>query len=330
MNQLHRIYSHLVAHPRMIAILLVTAFIIYQQSGTKSWKKENTPTQEAWHEAEPAGRASLGAAGSGSTFAKHSQVYAGKGNLAPESLAMADSDSSNASLTASLVDLLTPSANAQQNSMLVRNGHISAYVDSLAKSKEKIGELLKAHTAQIESENQSDEYNNTVMRLTIKVPAEKFQTLFEAVLKISDKIRSHSVNVDDVLKQYTDVKSRLENKKELQNRLRTLVQKAVKITDILEIERELARVSEDIDSSTKIMKQYENDARLSTINVDFSEPKTQISGPTALSFIKKLGLALLSGWEMVIDSLLEFVSWWPLWLAMGAGYLWYRRRKSKK
>jgi hypothetical protein len=154
--------------------------------------------------------------------------------------------------------------------------------------------------------------------------------LFDEILKISEKIRSHSVNVDDVLKQYTDVKSRLENKKELQNRLRALVQKAVKITDILEIERELARVSEDIDSSTKIMKQYENDARLSTISVDFSEPKTQTSGPAPLNLIKKLGLALLSGWDMVIDSLLEFVSWWPLWLAMGAGYLWYRRRKSQK
>ena len=329
MNQLHHLYSRLVAHPRLIVILFVAAFVLYQQSGRKSWKNESTQPQETWHEAAPSDRGSLGA-GSGSTFSKQSTAYAGKGNLAPESAAFDGSGSSSSSPSASLFDFLTPTAHAQQNSMLVRNGHISVYVDSLSTSKQKIGELLKAHAAQIESENQSDEYNNTVLRLTIKVPVEKFQTLFDEILKISEKIRNHSVNVEDVLKQYTDIKSRLENKKELQNRLRILVQKAVKITDILEIERELARVSEEIDSSTKIMKQFENDARLSTISVDFSEPKTQISGPTPLGFIKKLGLALLSGWEMVIDSLLEFVSWWPLWLAMGVGYLWYRRRKSKK
>ncbi len=330
MNQLHQLYSRLVAHPRWIVILFVAAFVIYQQSGTKSWKNESTQPQDAWHETTPTDRVSLGAAGSGSTLSKHSQVYAGKGNLAPESAAFDVSGSSSSSPGTSLVDLLTPSAHAEQNSMLVRNGHISVYVDFLATSKQKIGELLKAHAAQIESENQSDEYNNTVLRLTIKVPAEKFQILFDEILKISEKIRSHSVNVEDVLKQYTDIKSRLENKKELQNRLRALVQKAVKITDILEIERELARVSEDIDSSTKIMKQYENDARLSTINVDFSEPKTQISGPAPLNLLKKLGLALLSGWNMVIDTLLEFVSWWPLWLAMAIAYLWYRRKKSKR
>ena len=108
------------------------------------------------------------------------------------------------------------------------------------------------------------------------------------------------------------------------------MQKAVKISDILEIERELARVSEDIDSSTKIMKQYENDARLSTISLDFSEPKTQITGPAPLNLVKKLGLALLSGWNMVIDTLLEFVSWWPLWLVLAIGYLWYRRRKARR
>lgn len=307
------------AQPRWLLLLAVVVFVIFQKANKTP--EPQPPSQDSWHEGSaPTSKGSA----LGATSSKR-MAFAGRGDFAET--AMADSSPADSASSSSLFDLLTPAAHAQNNAMLVRNGHISAYVDSLSNSKQKVAELLKSHTAHIENENQSDEYSSTVLRLTIKVPAEKFQTLFDGIVKISEKIRSHSVNVDDVLKQYTDIQSRLQNKKELQNRLRALVQKAVKISDILEIERELARVSEDIDASVKIMKQYENDARMSTINLDFSEPKSQTSGPEPLGLIKKIGLALHSGWEMVIESLLEFISWWPLWLLCTAGYFWYRRRK---
>ncbi len=325
MKQLSRLYAHVVAHPRILLFFAIFAFVLYHQSGSKN-NSESPPTQAT---STTPSHGSFGGGAAGSTPKGHN--YKRMGESAPQLAADTSSDSSllDVASSVSLVNLLTPAAHAQQNAMLIRNGHISAYVDSLAKSRKQVAELLKSQTAHIESENQSDEYNSTVLRLTLKVPAEKFQTLFDQLLKMSEKIRSHSINVEDVLKQYTDIKSRLENKKELQTRLRTLVQKAVKITDILEIERELARVSEEIDSSIKILKQYENDVRLSTISVDFAEPKTEISGPAPLNIFKKLGQAVVAGWEMVIDTLLEFVTWWPLWLVLGLGYFWYRSRKLK-
>ena len=201
MNQLHSLYARLMAHPRLIVVIFIAAFVLYNQSGTKTWKEENAQSPSSLHETAPAESRSFGV-GSKGVLQKQATAYSGNGNLAlAESAAFDDSGSAGSSPAASLVDLLTPSAHAQQNSMLVRNGHISAYVDSLEKSKQQVVELLKTQTANIESENQSDEYNNTVLRLTIKVPAEKFQALFDSLLKVSEKIRSHSVNVDDVLKQ---------------------------------------------------------------------------------------------------------------------------------
>ncbi|MBY0385446.1 DUF4349 domain-containing protein, partial [bacterium] len=198
------------------------------------------------------------------------------------------------------------------------------------KTKNKLSEILKTHSVRVDNESQRDEYNSTVLNMTLKVPAEKFQALFDDLLKISEKIRNHSINVDDVIKQYTDVKSRLENKMELQKRFRALAQKAVKVSDILEIERELARISEEIDSSTQIMKQYENDVRLSTITLDLTEPKAEVEkGPAPFGFVKKVGLAFLFGWELILNTILDIISWWPLWILIGLAYLWWRRWSQK-
>jgi Domain of unknown function (DUF4349) len=315
LNQLGQLYRCLLARPILFVVLVAVLFVFF-----------NRGTVDSSH--SKSARFETIGGGAAESISKKGTAYGRSGNLAPATT-MADDASGSAPSGTSLVDLLTPLAHAQENAMLIRNGHISAYVDSLQTSKQKISELIKAQSAHIESENQSDEYDNTVLRLTIKIPAEKFQTLFDELLKLSERVRSHSVNVEDILKQYTDIKSRLANKIELQNRLRALLQEASKVSDILEIERELARVSEDIDSSTKIMKQYENDVRLSTIHLDLSQPKPHTAGPAPLYFFKRVGLALLAGWEMILELILEIISWWPLWLAIAAGYFWYRRRKNR-
>lgn len=323
MENISALLRNLVAKPFLFIITAAFIFIFFY-GGLSKQQKNNENRSELIQESEQISPASApkGSAGLGAKY-KQSAAMETFGAGAPAADAPAN--------TPSLIDLLSPVAHAQQSAMLIRNGYINAYVDSLAKTKTKLSEILKAHTVRIDNESQRDEYNSTVLNMTLKVPAEKFQALFDDILKISEKIRNHSVNVDDVIKQYTDVKSRLENKIELQKRFRALAQKAVKVSDILEIERELARISEEIDSSTQIMKQYENDVRLSTITLDLTEPKAETEkGPAPFGFFKKVGLALQFGWELILNTILDIISWWPLWILIGLAYLWWQRWSSKQ
>lgn len=234
------------------------------------------------------------------------------------------------------LELLTPSANAQEvnankDSMLIRNGQFTAYVNSIKTAKKSLTDIIQKHGARIDSENQYDQYDGINLNLTIKVPAAKFQTLFEELLQLSEKVQNQSVNVQDVTKQYVDVKARLENKHQLQKRFRDLVGKADKIKDILEIERELARVSEDIDSTTQVLKQLESDVAQSTINITLTEPKeNKTPGPAPIGFIKKVISALGEGWTACVDSLLYMISLWPTFLLVFAAYLVWRYKRKKR
>lgn len=211
--------------------------------------------------------------------------------------------------------------------MLIKNGSMNGFVDSLETAKEKIKQLTLKSKALIESENQREEYNGLVLSLTLKVPAENFQTLFDDLLKVASKITQQNIQVDDIFKQYTDIQERLKNKITLREKFRELTKKANKISDILSIEQELSRVSEDIDSTTRILKQYERDVATSTINLQWTEPREPQNPSAPLSFAKKIAMSFKDGFDGLTNTFLGIISLWPYLLIALALFFYWKRKK---
>jgi len=103
---------------------------------------------------------------------------------------------------------------------------------------------------------------------TLRVPNDRFdQTL--AALEALGKVTSRRQHVQDVTAEYVDLAARVKNTRKLQQRLRELLARAEKVEDILAVERELARVTEQLERLEGQMRLMKNQTAYATVDVEF-------------------------------------------------------------
>ena len=118
-------------------------------------------------------------------------------------------------------------------------------------------------------------------QITLRIPSEKFDGAVSALRKLG-RVKSEGVRSEDVTKAYTDLETRLKVKRETASRLREiLIRQAGKVSEVLSVEREIARVVEEIEQAEGERRYYDNLVSLSTITLSLYEPNSMVT-PGAL------------------------------------------------
>lgn len=107
---------------------------------------------------------------------------------------------------------------------------------------------------------------------TIRIPVDQFTEVISKIEAFGD-VKDRYLYGNDVTEEYIDTDSRLQNLKLQEDRYRELLNQAVKVEDILQIERELERVRSSIESLEGRLQYFDDQVGLSTINVEFMEPE---------------------------------------------------------
>lgn len=128
--------------------------------------------------------------------------------------------------------------------------------------------------------------------ITVKVPTSKADKFLE-LAKGCGKIKDFHVSSEDLTDTITDLNVRLDNLRKLRVRLTELLAKAQKVEDILKVERELNRVTTEIERLTANLKNNQNRVDYVDFSVTVIEEKGAMpSGtPQAIDrfvFLKKL------------------------------------------
>ena len=105
--------------------------------------------------------------------------------------------------------------------------------------------------------------------VTIRVPAQKFQEVVLAIEKVGDVLHRNVVS-EDVTAEYRDLEVQLQNALAMRARFEKLLEKATKVEEALAIERELGRITGDIERFKGRLKLLGDQARYSTITVNFA------------------------------------------------------------
>jgi hypothetical protein len=130
--------------------------------------------------------------------------------------------------------------------------------------------------------------------ITIRVPREHFANALAQVEKLGDVVH-RQVSAEDVTDEYVDVQIRLQNARALRDRLEHLLQNAT-VTEAVNIEKQLAAATEDIERMEGRLKLLRERVAFSTIAVAFQpESARPVRGTALLPFpwMKDLGLAKL-------------------------------------
>ncbi len=113
--------------------------------------------------------------------------------------------------------------------------------------------------------------------VTIRVPAAVFEEAVKRVEAVGDMLH-RNVAAEDVTEEFRDLEVRLKSARSVQARLTELLAKATKVEDSLAIERELDRVTGEIERIEGRMKFFRDQAAFSTITVRFeAKPTDKVS-----------------------------------------------------
>jgi len=160
---------------------------------------------------------------------------------------------------------------------LIRTGQVAIEVRSYEEAAEQVARLAESHGGYLAdaqaSRGAQDRRRGT---LVIRVPAERFAAAY-AALKGLGKVETETVSTQDVTKAYADLETRLRVKRDAEGRLREILRtRTARLSDVLEAERELTRIVEEIEQVEGERRYYDQQIALSTISAALHEPEAVI------------------------------------------------------
>ncbi len=212
---------------------------------------------------------------------------------------------------------------------IIRTANISLLSKSLTKSKAAIDTILKKYDGYYENENYSNDYNLSYY-LTIRIPAENFDSFVAVIENGNDKLTSKNISATDVTMRYMDLKSRLKSKRTYLIRLDELAKQAKSVKDLLEVENQTRSLMEEIESSEQEFRYLSKQISMSTISISITQEK-EFSPSEGTSFGKQIAESLYGGWNILRGLFFVLITIWPLYIIAAVIIFFVRkRRKTKK
>ncbi|MEN6625927.1 MAG: DUF4349 domain-containing protein [Candidatus Sumerlaeia bacterium] len=119
--------------------------------------------------------------------------------------------------------------------------------------------------------------------VTFRVAPDKFEEALKSLAGMG-QVLNREISSDDVTDQYVDFEVRIKTAEESRDRLRALLAKAAKTEDLLKIETDIRRLTEEIERMKGQLRVLANQVDLATITVNLSErPVVKTTGPRRLA-----------------------------------------------
>lgn len=166
--------------------------------------------------------------------------------------------------------------------MMIMNGDMRLEVKTFAPVYERILAAAKEMGGYVSSSSswQNSETGAKSGTITLRVPSRHFDRVLDEVGKLG-MVTSKEVKGNDVTEEFVDLKSRLKNYNAEEQQYLIVMKKAVRIPDILAVERELGRIRGEIEHITGRMKYIMAMVDYSTLTVSIYE---RMSPTLPLSF----------------------------------------------
>lgn len=194
-------------------------------------------------------------------------------------------------------------AGVRPASMIVRTGDASVEVDSLERAVAQvraIAQRVGGFVANTSLSSGRDQLRSATLEL--KVPSPRFDEVVVG-LKPIGRVEAVNVRAEDVGEEYVDLAAREANARRLEARLITLLERSTaRLSDVLAVERELARVREDIERAEGRLRFLRTRVAMSTFEVTVHEPPPIVARTGSKSPIAE---AFRDAWRNFVG----FVAW---------------------
>ncbi len=237
-----------------------------------------------------------------------------------------------------------PVANAQfepetEDRKIVKNASLQLEVGNTEEAKTLSEAEVTALNGYITNQNSWEVRTGTLAyNMTIRIPSENLENLIENLTNLGIK-RGENYSIRDITAQYMDTANQIINLETRRERLRKLMEfETESLSDVLQVDRELTNVQNQIDNLKRTQKGRDIDVAYSTLQLslnpepeigDFNSPDWNLDRSWRQSVNDFIHDA-----RSIVDKLIKVIVYTPIWLPAVLIFMgikkWRAKRKTQK
>ena len=151
-----------------------------------------------------------------------------------------------------------------QQRIIIRTVDMTLVIGDVAATLDEIADLAQSFGGWVVSSDRSAKHRGFI---SLRVPATRLDEAIGDLRAMAEEVESESTTSQDVTDEYVDNRSRLVSLKATEEALLALLNRAEKVEEALEVQRELARLQAEIEAKQGRIKFLEETSAFSLINV---------------------------------------------------------------
>jgi Domain of unknown function (DUF4349)/Putative zinc-finger len=184
-------------------------------------------------------------------------------------------------------------AAALANRKLIRNAQVELEIASFDDAVQKITAFANEDRGYIATTSSEKQSNGKLKgEIVVKVVPENLDRFLQKIRGLGE-LKNQTLGTEDVTKAYFDTDSRLKNSRVMEQRLIDMLKKkSDDINDLLQVEKELGRVRQEIEQMQGELKFWDSQVQFATVTISLAEK--DMEEPAAFLLKERAQLSLYS------------------------------------
>jgi hypothetical protein len=180
---------------------------------------------------------------------------------------------------------------ALANRKLIRNATVELEIVSFDAAVPKITAFANEEHGYVATTDSEKQANGKLRgQVVVKVLPENLDRFLQKIRSLGE-LKNQTLGTEDVTKAYFDTDARLKNAHVMEQRLIDMLKtKTGKVSDLLQVEKELGRVREEIEKMQGELKYWDSQVQLATVTISLAEK--DMEEPAAFLLRERAQLAL--------------------------------------
>jgi hypothetical protein len=185
----------------------------------------------------------------------------------------------------------TAPAGVETNRKLIRNAQVELEIAGFEDAVQKITAFANEEKGYVATSGSQKQANGKLRgQVIVKVLPENLDRFLQEIRGLGE-LKNQTLGTEDVTKAYFDTESRLKNARAMEQRLLEILKKKTDdINDLLQVEKELGRVREEIEKMQGELKFWDSQVQFATVTISLSEK--DMEEPAAFLLKERAQLAL--------------------------------------
>jgi hypothetical protein len=210
----------------------------------------------------------------------------------------------------------------RDDALIVRTGTLQLQVTDVDVAAASARTTIRELGGYVGASRRTSDGEHPVATITYRIPSDRWDEALDAIRGLGTKVLGEETEAEEVTSQVVDLGARITNLRASERSLQAIAERATKISEVLEVQRELTTVRGEIERLVAQRQSLEERASFGTLTVTYGVEVVAIAEAqrdwNPASEVDRASASLLDILQAVTSAGIWFaIVWLPVLLALG-------------